>query len=87
MAILNIVNSKPKSKRPIRLDECDYGALIKVNGDYCIVVDYNFTDKDINDTAVLDIETGEILFLDDNITVRVYCGKLTIDAEQFKEFE
>ena len=87
MAKLNVVNSKTKSKRAIHLDECDYGALVKINGDYCIVIDHNFIGQDNDDIAVLDIETGEILFVDDNTPVKVYYGEISIDAEQFKEFE
>lgn len=88
MAKINVVNSKSKSKKPIRLDECDYGALVKVNGDYCIVVDHYFVgQEDDGDIPVLDLETGEILFLSGGLFVRIYCGDLTIDEEQFKEFE
>ena len=87
MARLNVTNSKPKSKKVIRLDECDYGALVKIGGDYCIVTDHNFIGQDNDDTAVLDIETGEILFLSDNTPVKVYYGEISIDEEKFKEFE
>ena len=87
MAKLNVVRPITKSKRVIRLDECDYGALVKIENDYCIVIDHNFIGQDNDDMAVLDIETGEILFVDDNTPVKVYYGEISIDAEQFKEFE
>ena len=87
MAKLNITNSKKVSKKAIRLDECDYGALVKINGDYCIVIDRNFIDKDNGDIAVLDIETGEILFVNDSTPVKVYEGELSIDEGQFIEFK
>ena len=87
MARLNVVKPITKSKRPIRLDECDYGALVKINGDYCIVINHHFCGQENDDTAVLDIETGEVLFLSDNNPVKLYCGELSIDEEQFKEFE
>ena len=87
MAKLNVVKPIVKSKRVIRLDECDYGALVKINGDYCIVINHNFIGQDNDDTAVLDIETGEILFLSDNSPVKVYKGELSIDEEQFIEFK
>ena len=87
MAKLNVVNSKTKSKRAIHLDECGHGALVKINGDYCIVIDYDFHYRNNDEVAVLDIETGEVLFLNDDTPVKVYYGEVSIDEEQFREFE
>lgn len=87
MAKLNVVNSKTKSKKPIHLDKCGYGALVKINGAYCIVIDCDFEYQNSDEVAVLDIETGEVLFFNDDTPVRVYYGEVSIDEEQFREFE
>lgn len=87
MAKLNVVKPIAKSKRTIRLDECDYGALVKIDSDYCIVIDHHFYGQDNDDSAVLDIQTGEVFFLSDSTPVKVYCGEVSIDEEQFKEFK
>ena len=87
MAKLNVTKPTTKSKRAIHLDECGYGALVKIESDYCIVIDHNFIGQDNDDIAVLDIETGEILFVNDNTPVKVYCGEVSIDEEQFREFK
>ena len=86
MAKLNVIKPTTKSKRAIHLDECSYGALVKINGDYCIVIDYDFQYQNNDEVAVLDIETGEVLFLNDDTPVKVYCGEVSIDEEQFREF-
>lgn len=87
MAKLNVVKPITKSKRAIRLDECDYGALVKIKNDYCIVIDHIFIGQDNEDMAVLNIETGEVSFVSDNTLVKIYCGELSIDEEQFREFK
>lgn len=87
MAKLNVIKPIVKSKRAIHLNECNYGALVKINGDYCIVINYDFQYQNNDEVAVLDIETGEVLFLNDDTPVKVYYGEVSIDEEQFKEFE
>ena len=87
MARLNITNSKKVSKKAIQLCDCECGALIKLNGSYFIYPDYDFDDIPTNEIGLLNLADGAIYFFDMNMSVKVYCGEITINEEDFKEFQ
>lgn len=88
MARLNITSSKEVSKKAIHLWECECGALIKINGSYFIYPDYDFdNDTPTNEIGLLNLQDGAIYFFDMNISVKIYDGEITINEEDFKEFQ
>lgn len=88
MARLNITNSKKVSKKPIQLCDCDYGTLVRVKGLYGIIIDHYFIGQEGEDEIpVLNVSTGEVLFIDHNTPVKFYEGEITVDEEQFIEFK
>lgn len=85
MAKIKLYN-KTRCKKPIHLDECQIGSLIRLNGSYFIYIDYNFDDCSADEIGLLNLADGEIYFFNDNTEVEVYDGEINLDEEKFRQF-
>lgn len=83
MAKVGFTPTKSKSKRHLRVEDCDIGDIIYIENNQIFGL---IIDKDVEESKVADLADGDTDYCDNEALCRKFVGEIGFDVDDFLEF-